>query len=887
MANPGLVRQTTLEAATEGVQVLDKVFEREIMRDAGQLGWFVDVTNDTFPFARADRDFKGFVFGDGGASNFDAGIKRLGVELYGFRNFPADDDQTDFRVRELQASRIPHANVIAWGATGDGTTDDRSAISDAITELKTAGGGELFFPPGTFRMSTGISETDLKGITIRGAGVTTSTLKLDDVAARHFAFTAAEGITFKDLTFQGAGSTTASNAGGGVNMPLGSKTFNEGHRFENVQFLEMSETAIEIPTSRGLVISNVKIEDNALDMVDLTNPQATHIESLLMVNGQQRGLFIHGGGKDVGVYASRALQCGIGYEVDAAAVVFSGSTAEDGQNRSASFPGYGFVAGDTLSLVTLLNSCVISTAGITADVETGGAEFAKLNYRTVLAGVTTTESIAGGGSIFPSGIETNLIESFFASRHTIPDTPLQIVGYAGGASANHAVRIDGSMEPGDNQSAFGVNLQSAITESGAGTHALFATAVVGAPVIVGGAAALTSVAALYLPDTTTGGATNNWSIYAPGTSASHLGGDLRVEGDLTLTGLGPHAIGGTPSANVGLRLTGVMGITAASDFASGFYMDATVTGFEGATNTILGAQWAPTLITQGALETINVVAGTGFDIPSITLTAGDTITIATTVVIEGAPTEGLLNFALLVIADDVVFGGQLAVGGLGGPTAQVHFVSQSATSKALIVSSAASPTEPVAEFQVNGTVRWLFDERDSTGQMIQLGGYDIGTNTGRRIFIGENSNGSTPAAGHIIFRDLSSGSNYFWIDDSGDARVGTTAPTFSNDLSGTVVGAQTSWHERKTNIEPWDDGQWAVDRIMATDLHTFQFKDCGMRAQKEMHGYVIHDRDAWYAMNAAANQMPALDEAEILGTLTAVVKHLIADVAELKKGRVN
>jgi hypothetical protein len=389
MANPGLIRQTTLEAATEGVQVITKAFEREIMEDAGQLGWFVDVTNDTFAFMQTDRDFKGFVFGAGGADTWDMGLKRLGSELMSFRNYPDDDDQVDFRVRELQASRIPHANVIAWGATGDGTTDDRSAISNALTELKTAGGGELFLPPGTFRMSTGISESDLKGITIRGAGITATTLKLDDVAVRHFIFTSAEGITFKDLTFQGAGSTTASNAGGGVNMPLGSNTFNEGHRFENLQFLEMSETAIEVPTSRGLVISNVKIDDNNLDMVELDSAFAASIESLIMTNGQQRGLYIHSESRDVTVRSSRSDACGIGFEVDQSGVYFQGVSAVEGANRSASFPGYGFVVGHTESQVLAHNVLVSSAAGITPIIENSGGLFRRTNYAVSLgAGLT-------------------------------------------------------------------------------------------------------------------------------------------------------------------------------------------------------------------------------------------------------------------------------------------------------------------------------------------------------------------------------------------------------------------------------------------------------------------------------------------------------------------
>lgn len=728
MANPGLIRQTTLEAATEGVQVITKAFERSIMEDAGQLGWFVDVTNDTFSFMQTDRDFKGFLFGAGGADTWDMGLKRLSTELYAFRNYPADDDYTDFRVRELQASRIPHANVVAWGAAGDGATDDRSAISDALSELKTAGGGELFFPPGTFRMSTGISDSDLKGITIRGSGITTSTLKLDDVAARHFAFTASEGITFRDLTFQGAGSTTASNVGGGINMPLGSKSFNEGHRFENLQFLSMSETAIEVPTSRGLVISNVKIEDNALDMVDLTSPFTAHIESLLMVNGQQRGLYIHGGGKDVGVYASRAFQCGIGYEVDAAAVVFSGCTAEDGQNRSASFPGYGFVAGDTNSLVTLLNTCVISTAGITPYVENTGSEFAKFNARNVMAGVTVTESNAGGASAFSSEIDAQ----------------------AGIDISGGALKIAGS------------------TVIDASENADFGgTLAVGGNTSFGGDASFGNTVAIRFKD---------------------AGGSLR------------------------------------------------------------------NVLTVGADDDV-VIGGTSLDD---------------------------IRFNIANRADHVVFT-TVGVGiNQSSPGAELHVVSQAAGRVGLIVDTAASPSANCAQFQINGTTRWSMDYRDSTGQMLQLATYDIGINTGRRIWIGENSNSTTPAAGHVIFRDLNSVSNYVWVDGSGDIRTGGTAPVFAQDASGIVVGTQTSWHKAKYNINDWD-GAGALQRIIDTDLHSFQFKDCGQRGDKLMHGFVIHDRDAWYAMNTAHNQTPVLDVPEVLGTLTAAVKHLAADVAELKR----
>jgi hypothetical protein len=46
--------------------------------------------------------------------------------------------------------RAPYFNVKTFGATGDGVTDDRAAIQLAINAAIAAGGGVVFFPPGTY-----------------------------------------------------------------------------------------------------------------------------------------------------------------------------------------------------------------------------------------------------------------------------------------------------------------------------------------------------------------------------------------------------------------------------------------------------------------------------------------------------------------------------------------------------------------------------------------------------------------------------------------------------------------------------------------------------------------------------------------------------------------
>jgi hypothetical protein len=47
-------------------------------------------------------------------------------------------------------------NVKNYGATGDGTTDDYTAVSNAISAAYTAGGGTVYFPIGTYRINSQI-----------------------------------------------------------------------------------------------------------------------------------------------------------------------------------------------------------------------------------------------------------------------------------------------------------------------------------------------------------------------------------------------------------------------------------------------------------------------------------------------------------------------------------------------------------------------------------------------------------------------------------------------------------------------------------------------------------------------------------------------------------
>ncbi len=99
-------------------------------------------------------------------------------------------------------------NVVDYGATGNGTTDDSAAIRRAAAALVTATGGTLWFPPGTYRIFSNGVTTDLaaftscNGIHIAATG---ATLEVDRTFTGSqtvylFTFLACSNIHFSDIT---------------------------------------------------------------------------------------------------------------------------------------------------------------------------------------------------------------------------------------------------------------------------------------------------------------------------------------------------------------------------------------------------------------------------------------------------------------------------------------------------------------------------------------------------------------------------------------------------------------------------------------------------------------------------------------------------------------
>lgn len=181
-------------------------------------------------------------------------------------------------------------------------------------------------------------------------------------------------------------------------------------------------------------------------------------------------------------------------------------------------------------------------------------------------------------------------------------------------------------------------------------------------------------------------------------------GRTTVSGNLTVSGTGPHAVGGVTDGNIAFVHKGAFTSDGSGAAARFFAMSGALTGATGDTTALSGSIFTTDITTQGATETIADVAQVVFEEPSITVGTGDTVTNASTVKIVSAPTEGTNNYALWSASGENRFDGPIDLSNIaaGSPTMRFTATSDTPTS-----SPETDPEAGWIEVTVGGAARYI------------------------------------------------------------------------------------------------------------------------------------------------------------------------------------
>lgn len=142
-------------------------------------------------------------------------------------------------------------NVKAYGAAGNGSTDDTAAIQAAISAAQTAGGGVVYLPGGTYNISAALvlySGVSLIGAGAAGAGQGTSTstgatvINQTSATAHGISTADLQDVTIRALTLNGPGS----GSGNGFYSPLSANGSQEHLAFQDVTIQGFGGNGLEL-----------------------------------------------------------------------------------------------------------------------------------------------------------------------------------------------------------------------------------------------------------------------------------------------------------------------------------------------------------------------------------------------------------------------------------------------------------------------------------------------------------------------------------------------------------------------------------------------------------------------------------------------------------------
>ena len=347
--------------------------------------------------------------------------------------------------------------------------------------------------------------------------------------------------------------------------------------------------------------------------------------------------------------------------------------------------------------------------------------------------------------------------------------------------------------------------------------------------------------------------------------------------DLTVSGIGPHSIGGAASAGYGFQVVGAAGtVTAASRFSQ---------SLTGSVDTGIFGVWMSPTITEAASGTHDIVTSLRVDEPAI-VNASATTTLAATVYISSAPTEGgTTNAALYVAAGAVIapnFQATAAVNAVGSMSFESNILIYQGGTGGHQWNNAADNAALLSIMDAGGVAV------PATHKLYLDGGGDtytteVSANVVRTVIGGTTILDAASGSYNIQSSDLMiAATKKFYLDGGGNTYIVENSANVIRCvaggsggvdlLSGATAWASASDERLKTDLKPIVD---ALTKVSSLRSVTGRFKD----DDSDFRRSFLIAQDVQKVLPEAVTRT---DDGELTLRYTEVIPLLVAAINELE-----
>jgi len=362
----------------------------------------------------------------------------------------------------------------AYGAVGDGLTDDTAAFARVVAAA-TAVRGTVKIPAGTYLATIFVTRG---GITVQGAGKDATIIKAPatTAATRVVAVANSNGTTIKDLTIDGnkaersnekpidyalllyqsndcivenAGVTNAEVIGIGFSASKRTKLFKcdvNGSGWQNITTLNNKAGGCE-----GSVISHCRSTNPGYDCIQVTNVGAVTVKNCYLANSPFAGIYVATGARNVLLERNTITKCYTGIDVSwgTAGGSTTGPDNSEGNviigNHITLCEGGGIGTGSNGTLITK-NTVLDTGVGAvpsytllrqTPSIASGGRDYRIGDILTFVGGKYVTPAQVRVTGVDPGGEVTSITVYYLGAYTTIPLNVISVKGGRGrGATFN-------------------------------------------------------------------------------------------------------------------------------------------------------------------------------------------------------------------------------------------------------------------------------------------------------------------------------------------------------------------------------------------------------------------------------------------------------------------